>query len=299
MRLLNRSAGRLSRHRRGPLAGLLVLLLGLLLTGGAYAALAPAQADSEASQEELIREGRELFIVSCSFCHGQNGEGVLAQNGTQYGPPLTDVGAAAVDFQVGTGRMPMAQPGVQAPEKEPVYTQDEIDALAAYVGSLGTGPAIPDEELYDPTVIEDTNGDGDTEEELEELVVRGGQIFLANCTACHNFEGSGGAMPRGGFAPKIRGVEPKYIYEAMLTGPQAMDTFSDGNIPPEEKKAVIAYLETLDETPDYGGFTFGSLGPVSEGIIAWLVGIGALVGFAVWIAGHTTRTTRKKDEAEA
>ena len=299
MRLLNRSAGRLSRHRRGPLAGLLVLLLGLLLTGGAYAAFAPAQADSEASQEELIREGRELFIVSCSFCHGQNGEGVLAQNGTQYGPPLTDVGAAAVDFQVGTGRMPMAQPGAQAPEKEPVYTQEEIDALAAYVGSLGTGPAIPDEELYDPTVIEDTNGDGDTEEELEELVVRGGQIFLANCTACHNFEGSGGAMPRGGFAPKIRGVEPKYIYEAMLTGPQAMDTFSDGNIPPEEKKAVIAYLETLDETPDYGGFTFGSLGPVSEGIIAWLVGIGALVGFAVWIAGHTTRTTRKKDEAEA
>jgi len=299
VRLLNRSAGRLSRHRRGPLAGLLVLLLGLLLTGGAYAALAPAQADSEASQEELIREGRELFIVSCSFCHGQNGEGVLAQNGTQYGPPLTDVGAAAVDFQVGTGRMPMAQPGAQAPEKEPVYTQEEIDALAAYVGSLGTGPAIPDEELYDPTVIEDTNGDGDTEEELEELVVRGGQIFLANCTACHNFEGSGGAMPRGGFAPKIRGVEPKYIYEAMLTGPQAMDTFSDGNIPPEEKKAVIAYLETLDETPDYGGFTFGSLGPVSEGIIAWLVGIGALVGFAVWIAGHTTRTTRKKDEAEA
>ncbi|HYG92266.1 MAG TPA: cytochrome c [Nocardioides sp.] len=296
---MNRSAGRLSRHRRGPLAGLLVLLLGLLLTGGAYAALAPAQADSEASQEELIREGRELFIVSCSFCHGQNGEGVLAQNGTQYGPPLTDVGAAAVDFQVGTGRMPMAQPGAQAPEKEPVYTQEEIDALAAYVGSLGTGPAIPDEELYDPTVIEDTNGDGDTEEELEELVVRGGQIFLANCTACHNFEGSGGAMPRGGFAPKIRGVEPKYIYEAMLTGPQAMDTFSDGNIPPEEKKAVIAYLETLDETPDYGGFTFGSLGPVSEGIIAWLVGIGALVGFAVWIAGHTTRTTRKKDEAEA
>jgi ubiquinol-cytochrome c reductase cytochrome c subunit len=299
VRLLNRSAGRLSRHRRGPLAGLLVLLLGLLLTGGVYAALAPAQADTQADQEELVREGRELFLVSCAFCHGQNGEGVLAQNGTQYGPPLADVGAAAVDFQVGTGRMPMAQPGAQAPEKEPVFTQDEIDAMAAYVATFGTGPDIPDAEMYDPSIIEDQNGDGSTEDEMEEMVVRGGQIFLANCTACHNFEGSGGAMPRGGYAPKIRGVEPKYIYEAMLTGPQAMDTFSDGNIPPEDKKAVIAYLETLDEQPSYGGITWGGLGPVSEGIVAWIIGIGSLVGFAVWIAAHTTRSTRKKDEAEA
>ncbi len=291
MRFLNRSAGRISRHRRGPLAGLLVLVLGLLLTGGLYSALAPAQADSTQSQEALVEEGRELFLVGCAFCHGANGEGVLTQGGTQYGPPLTDVGAAAVDFQVGTGRMPMAQPGAQAVRKEPVYNEEETAALAAFVASLGTGPAIPDEELYSTA--------GMDEDELEELVARGGQIFLANCTACHNYEGSGGAMPRGGFAPKIRGVEPKYIYEAMLTGPQSMDTFSDGNIPPEDKKAVIAYLESLDEQPDLGGFTFGGLGPVSDGITAWLVGIGSLVGFAVWIAAHTTRTSRKKGKAEA
>ncbi|WP_235530932.1 MULTISPECIES: cytochrome bc1 complex diheme cytochrome c subunit [unclassified Nocardioides] len=286
MRLLNRSAGRLSRHRRGPIAGLMVLVCGLLLTGGLYAAFAPAQADSTQGQEELVKEGRELFLVGCAFCHGQNGEGVLTQGGTQYGPALTDVGEAAVDFQVGTGRMPMAQPGVQAPRKEVTYDKDEIAALAAYVGSLGTGPEIPDTELY--------STEGMSDKQLEELVVRGGQIFLANCTACHNFEGSGGAMPRGGFAPKIRGVDSKHIYEAMLTGPQSMDTFSDGNIPPEDKKAVIAYLETLDKAPSYGGLTLGGLGPVSEGIIAWLVGIGSLVGFAVWIAAHTTRSSKQK-----
>lgn len=286
MRLLNRSAGRLSRHRRGPIAGLMVLVCGLLLTGGLYAAFAPAQADSTQGQEELVKEGRELFLVGCAFCHGQNGEGVLTQGGTQYGPALTDVGEAAVDFQVGTGRMPMAQPGVQAPRKEVVYDKDEIAALSAYVGSLGTGPEIPDTELY--------STEGMSDKQLEELVVRGGQIFLANCTACHNFEGSGGAMPRGGYAPKIRGVDSKHIYEAMLTGPQSMDTFSDGNIPPEDKKAVIAYLETLDEAPSYGGLTLGGLGPVSEGIIAWLVGIGSLVGFAVWIAAHTTRSSKQK-----
>jgi ubiquinol-cytochrome c reductase cytochrome c subunit len=291
VRLLNRSAGRLSRHRRGPIAGLLVLVCGLLLTGGLYAAFAPAQADSNTDQQALIKEGRQLFIVSCAFCHGQNGEGVLTQGGSQYGPALTDVGAAAVDFQVSTGRMPMAQPGVQAPRKESVFTKEETAALAAYVGSLGTGPAIPDKELY--------STEGMSQDQIDELVVRGGQIFLANCTACHNFEGSGGAMPRGGFAPKIRGVDSKHIYEAMLTGPQSMDTFSDGNIPPEDKKAVIAYLNELNKAPSYSGLTLGSLGPVSEGIIAWIFGLGLLVGFAVWIAAHTTRSSKKKDEAAA
>ncbi|HWJ09147.1 MAG TPA: cytochrome c [Nocardioides sp.] len=297
---MNRSAGRLSRHRRGPLAGLVVLVLGLLLTGGLYAAFAPAQADSNADQEALVKEGRELFLVGCAFCHGQNGEGVLTQGGTQYGPALTDVGSAAVDFQVGTGRMPMAQPGAQAPRKEVVYTDEEIEALGAYVASLGTGPSVPDTELYDTERPGDLNGDGKQDEtDRELLITRGSQIFLANCTACHNFEGSGGAMPRGGYAPKIRGVESKHIYEAMLTGPQSMDTFSDGNIPPEDKKAVIAYLEKLDEQPSYSGFTLGSLGPVSEGIIAWIGGIGVLVGFAVWIAAHTTRSSKQKDEAAA
>jgi ubiquinol-cytochrome c reductase cytochrome c subunit len=269
----------------------MVLVCGLLLTGGLYAALAPAQADTEQSQEELVKQGRELYLVGCAFCHGQNGEGVLTQGGSQYGPALTDVGAAAVDFQVGTGRMPMAQPGTQVPRKEVVYSEEEIAALSAFVASLGTGPAIPDAELYS---TDDLSGS-----EYDELVTRGSQIFLANCTACHNFEGSGGAMPRGGYAPKIRGVDPKHVYEAMLTGPQSMDTFSDGNIPPEDKKAVIAYLETLEETPSYGGLTLGGLGPVSEGITAWLVGIGGLVGFAVWIAAHTTRTNKQKDEVEA
>ena len=293
MRLLNRSlngwAGRVSRHRRGPLAGLAVLVLGLLMTGSLYAAFAPAQAQQAESSAAQVAKGRELFLVGCSFCHGQNGEGVRTQDGNQIGPPLVGVGAAAVDFQVGTGRMPMAQPGAQAPRKEPTYSDEEVAALAAYVASLGPGPAIP--------TADDYSIEGMSDEEREEAIVRGGQIFLTNCTACHNFEGSGGAMPRGGYAPAIRGVDPKYVYEAMLTGPQAMDSFSNGVLPPEDKRAVIAYLESIEENPDYGGFGLGGLGPVSEGLFAWLVGLGSLVAFAVWIAAHTTRSNKEKVEA--
>lgn len=288
MRLLNRSAGRLSRHRRKPLAGLAVLFMALLLTGGAYSLFSPgAQAEQTDTTQADIEAGRQLFLVSCSTCHGANGEGIPTNGGGQYGPALTDVGAASVDFQVGTGRMPMVQPGAQAVRKPPVFDEDEIRQLAAYVDSLGTGPEIPDESAY--TLPGDL-----TEDERQEAITRGGQIFLTNCTACHNFDGSGGAMPRGGFAPTIRGVDSKYIYEALLTGPQSMPSFSDGNLTPESKRDVIAYLKATEETPGYGGSGLGNLGPVSEGLFAWLVGIGGLVGFAIWIAAHTTRSSKSK-----
>jgi ubiquinol-cytochrome c reductase cytochrome c subunit len=294
VRLLNRSvngwAGRLSRHRRGPLAGFVLLLLGLVLSGSLYSVLSPAQAQEQKSDEELVAQGRQLFLVGCSFCHGQNGEGILTRDGeSQLGPSLVGVGEAAVDFQVGTGRMPMAQPGAQAERKKVLYTEDEIAALAAYVASLGPGPASPSEEDY--------STEGMSDEEREAAIVRGGQIFLTNCTACHNFAGRGGAMPQGGYAPKIRGVEPKYVYEAMLTGPQNMPNFSNGNLPPDAKRDVIAYLESLDETPEYGGFGMGGLGPVSEGMFAWVLGIGSCVGAAIWIAAHTTRSKKQKVEA--
>ena len=284
-----RILGRVSCKRRSKLAAPVVVLAGLLLTGGLYAAFSPASAQQAQTSADEVAKGRQLFLVGCAFCHGQNGEGIRTENGNEIAPSLVGVGAAAVDFQVGTGRMPMAQPGAQAPRKEPVYTDEEIADLAAYVASLGPGPSVPTSSDYSTAGMSDA--------QKQEAIVRGGQIFLTNCTACHNFEGSGGAMPRGGYAPRIRGVPPKYIYEAMLTGPQAMDTFSNGNLSPEEKRDVIAYLGSLQEAPAYGGFGLGGLGPVSEGLFAWVVGLGSLVGFAVWIAAHTTRSSKKKVEA--
>ena len=276
---------RLSAKRRSRFAGPAVLLLALLLTGGFYTLLSPAQAEDTASDTDLIAQGRELYLVGCSTCHGKNGEGVDTQAGGWYGPSLVGVGAAAVHFQVGTGRMPLANPGAQAPVKEVVYTEEEIEALAAYVATLGPGPAIPDPEAYDPDAI--------PEDEREEAIVRGGEFFRTNCTACHNFAGSGGALPGGKYAPTLIGVEPVHIYEALITGPQQMPVFSDEVLQPEEKRDIIAYLKSLEEQPAYGGSTMGSFGPVSEGMFAWIVGIGSLVGFAIWIASHTARSTRK------
>ena len=277
MRLLS---ARLSSKRRSPFAGLVVLVMGLLITGGLYAVLSPATAQTSEADQSTVAQGKALFLVGCASCHGKNGEGIVTKRGTQYGPPLAGVGAAAVDFQVGTGRMPMARPGVQAQRKKVVYSPEEITALAAYVASLGPGPAIPDKSAYDPTGA--SNAD----------VVRGGQFFKTNCTACHNFAASGGALPGGKFAPSLKGVTDKHIYEAMLTGPQQMPVFSNGVVTSDEKRQIIAYLNSIENDPKYGGVSLGALGPVSEGLTAWLVGIGALVGFAVWIASHSVRSKK-------
>ena len=268
----------LSTRRRHPLAGLVVVLLGLVVAGGLFAAFRPAIAnESSKADTDLISEGRQLFEVGCASCHGLNAEGIVTKRGNNLGPPLIGVGAASVDFQVGTGRMPLARPDTQAPDKQATYNDREIEALAAFVASLGPGPAVPPQDAYDVSTATD------------EEIARGGAFFRTNCTACHNFAGAGGALPHGRYAPPLLDVEPRYIYEAMVTGPQQMPVFSDEVLKPSEKRDIIAYIKTLEQQTSYGGLELGSRGPVTEGLWGWTFGIGILVASAVWIANNSVR----------
>ena len=261
----------LSSRRRHPAAKALLLVFALFVMGGFYSVLSPAsQVSADTGTSQQVAEGRALFRVGCASCHGLNGEGQISS--TIQGPPLTGVGAAAVEFQVSTGRMPMARPAEQAPVKPNRYTPEEVAALAAYVASLGPGPGIPSPEDYDTSKVS------------EEDIARGGELFRTNCSACHNFAGAGGALPEGKYAPSLYGVSNLHLYEAMLIGPQQMPVFSDEVVTPDDKRAIIAYLNDLHESPDQGGLALGALGPVSEGLWAWILGLGSLVGFAIWIA---------------
>jgi ubiquinol-cytochrome c reductase cytochrome c subunit len=56
---------------------------------------------------------------------------------------------------------------------------------------------------------------------------------------------------------------------------------------------VIAYVKSLQASPNYGGTTLGSLGPVSEGLAAWVLGIGSLVCICVWIASSSVRSQKR------
>ncbi|MGI5454130.1 c-type cytochrome [Streptomyces sp. CA-249302] len=266
---------KLSARRRHPLAAVVVLLLALAATGGLYAAFAPAskaQAD-ETSQSLAIDEGKKLYSVGCATCHGTGGQG------TSDGPSLVGVGSAAVDFQVGTGRMPAQQPGAQIPKKKVIYTQAEIDQLAAYIASLGAGPTVPTKAQYGPDGAD---------------IAKGGELFRTNCAQCHNFTGKGGALTHGKFAPDLEGVDPKHVYEAMLTGPQNMPSFPDTTLSEQNKKDIIAYLNAVngDDTESPGGLELGGLGPVSEGLFAWIFGLGALIAVAVWVAARTAKAKK-------
>ena len=261
----------LAARRRHPAAVVLLLLLGLLVTGTAYAAFAPrpAQAAGTADSAADVDSGKKLFAANCATCHGLNAEGKKSGNGDQIaGPALAGVGAAAVDFQVSTGRMPMAAPNVQAARNHVLFTDAQISQLAAFVASLGAGPSVPSAEDYDYT-----KGDP----------AKGQQIFSVNCAMCHNSAGAGGALTRGKYAPSLMNVDPRHIYEAMETGPQSMPVFNDSNISGEAKRDVIAYLKNIEESPTPGGLRLGGLGPVPEGMFAWTFGLGILIGCAVWL----------------
>ena len=259
---------RLSRYRRHKAAGPFLLIFALLAIGTTFSVASETVKETQSvlDRSASIEEGKQIFLKGCSSCHGLNAEGA------SIAPSLIGVGAASVDFQVGTGRMPMADMSTQAMRKPRVYNEEETAALAAYVASLAPGPAIPDESELN------YERDGNSAE--------GGELFRNNCAMCHNFAGQGGALSQGKYAPTLMGVEPKHIYEAMITGPQSMPVFSDKTITAEEKLSIIKWIKSAEAEPNLGGATMGRIGPVTEGLLAWVLGLGLLIGIAVWL---TTR----------
>jgi len=252
------------RGRRSPLASVALVLIGLLLTGGAYTlftASSGASAAVDLNSPQTIDAGKKLFQSNCATCHG------LALEGSSAGPSLIGVGAASVDFQVGTGRMPLEADAPQAEQKPPVFNDTQVKELAAYVASIAPGPGLP------PAKYLQVNGDA----------TKGAQLFRVNCAMCHNVAGAGGALTEGKYAPNLQGVSPAHIYEAMLTGPQNMPVFNDKNITPQEKADIITALKETQADSNVGGFDLGSLGPVAEGLFLWIFGLGAIVAFTVWL----------------
>ncbi|MGY2077336.1 cytochrome bc1 complex diheme cytochrome c subunit [Blastococcus sp. SYSU DS0828] len=254
-------ARRRSKHRR-RLANVAGLMASLILTGALYSVFAPAQAAPAGTQTESAAEaaGRELYERSCISCHGSNLEGV-----PNRGPSLIGVGEASVYFQVHTGRMPLVRQEAQAPDKPVVFSDEEIDQLMAYVQANGGGPTLPSGDLR--------NGD----------LALGGELFRLNCASCHNFVGEGGALSSGKYAPSLHDATDLEIYTAMLTGPENMPVFGDNQLSPEEKRSIIAYVQTITNMADPGGAGVGRLGPAAEGVVIWVVGVSALMLGIFWM----------------
>jgi ubiquinol-cytochrome c reductase cytochrome c subunit len=259
-------AGTRTRRR---VAGFLALGVALLAVGGIYAAVQPTPSTATGQDAALVREGQSLFDNSCITCHGSNLQGVVGR-----GPSLIGVGQASVYFQVSTGRMPLKVQGAQADRKRPAFDPAQIDALGAYIESNGGGPRTPA---------------GPDEALIGSDLGRGGELFRLNCAQCHNFTGRGGALSSGKFAPVLDPATPHQIYAAMLSGPGNMPTFADSQLSPEEKRDIIGYVKSVSSDNiggNPGGNGLGGFGPVPEGLVAFFVGLAALIGISLWIGSR-------------
>jgi len=252
-----------ARRRRRSSA--LVLTLALMATGALWSVLAPSGSATDTADNAAVRQGRALYLQGCSTCHGLNAAGTVS------GPSLIGVGAAAVDFQVSTGRMPLAHPGAQAERKDPSYSETQIDQLAAYIQTLGGG-------ITKPEISKQDLADAD--------LTYGGELYRANCAQCHQAAGQGAPLTYGKYAPALTNATPEQIIEAMRVGPESMPVFGSGQIDDEGAKAIAAYVLMNRETPGPGGNKLGGYGPVPEGLLAWLVGIGGLLGVCLWIGAR-------------
>jgi ubiquinol-cytochrome c reductase cytochrome c subunit len=271
-RVFNRRRSAPSRARR-RLGSVVRMIAALALAGGVYTAFAPgASAEDTRQLSTAAQEGKALFDNSCITCHGRNAEGVEGR-----GPSLIGVGSASVEFQVGTGRMPMTRQEAQAEQKPPQFDETQTKQLGQYIQEIGGGPQIPSGELTEDL------------EQNPEALARGGELFRINCTSCHQYAGAGGALSSGKFAPSLHDATEQEIYAAMLTGPQNMPVFGDNEITPDEKRAIITYVtKQIQEDKAPGGlFNLGGYGPVTEGLAIFLVGITVLVFTALWIAGKS------------
>ncbi len=262
------------RRLRRRASGGLLLLVALALAGGMAALLTPtpqvAVADESASA--LLRTGKQLFDTSCVSCHGANLQGEVGR-----GPSLIGVGEAAVYFQVSSGRMPAVRGEAQAPRTYPFFDDKQIDALGAYVQANGGGP----------TVVRNADGSIAQASLRGDDLGRGGDLFRLNCASCHNFTGRGGALSSGKYAPDLEPASEQQILTAMLSGPQNMPRFSDRQISMEEKKDIIAYVKSVTEERDPGGYGLGGFGPAPEGMVIWIIGMVAAIAAAMWIGARS------------
>jgi ubiquinol-cytochrome c reductase cytochrome c subunit len=260
MRPAKRSGG-----LRRRLVGAVILFFALASMGGIYSVFAQASSAEQTTAAGDVTAGRQLFSVSCITCHGANLDGVKDR-----GPSLLGVGGAATYFQVSTGRMPLVMQGASAERKDSMYTTDEINSLVAYVQSVGGGPDVPQGDLRD----------------MKNLA-EGGELFRLNCAACHNFAGRGNSLSAGKKIPSLTESTDAQVYTAMVSGPENMPVFSDNQLTPDQKKQIVAYIQTLKASSDPGGAGLARVGPITEGLVIWVIGIGAILIVIMWIGAKT------------
>jgi ubiquinol-cytochrome c reductase cytochrome c subunit len=223
---------------------------------------------SAAPSGQLVAQGHNLFLSSCAACHGMNAQGIPGR-----APSLHGVGALAADFYLETGRMPLASSREQPMRTRPAFSQAKIQTLIAYVASFG-GPAIP-------RVVP---GQGS--------LAKGQSLFALNCAGCHTIQGSGGIVT-GAVVPSLNVATPRQIAEAIRIGPYVMPRLGAGELSNADIDSIARYVQSTQSPDDRGGWGIGRIGPIPEGMVAWLLAAAALLLTARLIGERTPARRRQ------
>jgi len=230
--------------------------------------------------------GRRLFLLGCSSCHGEDGNGLRTPTGELRGPSLLESGEAGAYYELSTGRMPLADSTQQPKRKAPAYNDADQAALVAYVASLGNGPRLPrlDTAARGTGGVPPTTAAGAAK---ESPLPEGGELFRANCAPCHSATGAGAALSYGRAAPPLHESTALQVGAAVRAGPGQMPVFGPGVLSDEDIAGIARYVEYLREPADEGGLPIGRTGPVPEGAVAWFFGIGAFLAAVAWIGSRS------------
>lgn len=240
------------------------MVLATALLGGHRSAGAQSEAEPGAEAEAGGQlEAEQTYLADCASCHGAEGRG------TNRGPTLVGVGKASTYYYVSTGRMPIQEPDAKVKRADPPYPPELVEALVEYVDEVaGGGPELPHL----------------TPEEAD--LGKGGRLYRAQCASCHTTAGGGGALLHQQ-APSVYHATPAETAAAIRVGPGTMPAFAETALSEEELNDVVAYVEYLASPEDRGGQSLWHLGPLIEGLAAWVLGMGLLVLLALWIAKPT------------
>jgi ubiquinol-cytochrome c reductase cytochrome c subunit len=210
----------------------------------------------------LAAQGHSLFESSCAACHGVAAQGIRGR-----APSLRGVGALAADFYLQTGRMPLPSSRAQPLRTTPAFPPSEIRALIAYVASFG-GPQIP--------VVRPRQGS----------LAEGQRLFGLNCAGCHTIQGQGGIVT-GAIVPSLNEATATQIGEAVRIGPYVMPRFGEGELSTAQVNSLARYIQSIQHPDDRGGWGIGRIGPIPEGMVAWLLAAAALLLIARLLGERT------------
>lgn len=229
----------------------------VLLAVVATPAVVHRSAADASPRSQPAPSGRFLYMRDCGVCHGERGEG------TPLGQPLIHIGPAEVDYTLSTGRMPVDEPGAERRRREPRYSRAERAAIVDYMRPfIAPTPDIPH--------VDASAGD----------VAEGAELYLSQCAACHQWAGEGGALLGDIESPPLKASTPLQIAEAIHSGPLNMPAFV---LTDEEVNSIAAYVLYLREPEDRGGAGLWHFGPLPEGAVAWVFGLGAVLIVCRWI----------------